>query len=162
MPPYIGEIRIFAGGFAPLGWLLCQGQSLAIADYQSLFERIHNDYGGDGESTFNLPDFRGRVPVHANSPQYNLGNQLGTETVTLATSQIPLHNHPMLASTAAATTGNPQGAFVAQSSSAAFYSNKAPDGELSELGIGNTGGGQAHENMMPFVALNFIIATEGV
>src|ERR1700761_4675913 len=112
--PYVGEIRMFAGNFAPAGWMLCQGQTLPITENEVLFQLIGTTYGGDGQETFSLPDLRGRVPIHqgqgpANTQNYQMGQQAGIEQVTLSSQQIPNHNHSFAASTAAGNSPNPQG-----------------------------------------------------
>src|SRR5499426_4473401 len=104
--PYVGEIRIFAGNFAPAGWMFCEGQLLPISENETLFQLIGTTYGGDGESTFALPDLRGRLPMHQGSG-FTLAEVAGVETVTLTVQQIPVHSHPMLASADPATTPNP-------------------------------------------------------
>src|SRR5438309_4954850 len=104
--PYVGEIRMFAGNFAPAGWMFCEGQLLPISEYETLFQLIGTTYGGDGQSTFALPDLRGRVPIHQGSngtSTYNLAENGGVETVTLTTNQIPGHTHPAIATAVAAT-----------------------------------------------------------
>jgi microcystin-dependent protein len=159
--PYIGEIRIFAGNFAPSGWAFCQGQLMPITDNDTLFSLIGVTYGGDGKATFALPDLSGRVPIHA-SPANAIGSQLGVETVTLNPQQIPQHNHAMLASNAAGTTGNPANATVADVSPATFYTTDPPSGAMALQTLSADGGSMAHENMMPFVALNFIISLFGI
>src|SRR5215471_18916874 len=111
--PYLGEIRMFAGNFAPAGWMFCEGQLLPISEYESLFNLIGTTYGGDGQSTFGLPDLRGRVPLHFGNG-FTLAETGGVETVTLTVSQIPAHTHTMLASTGAATTADPTNGFPAE------------------------------------------------
>ena len=106
--PYVGEIRMFAGNFAPAGWMFCEGQLLPISEYETLFNLIGTTYGGDGQSTFALPDLRGRVPMHFGNG-FTLAETGGVETVTLTVPQIPAHSHPLLASTNFTTTASPQG-----------------------------------------------------
>lgn len=159
--PYIGEIRLFAGNFAPVGWLLCQGQVLPISQYDVLFNLIGTTYGGDGQNTFQLPDLRGRVPLHQGSGHL-IGEQGGVETVTLTTQQIPQHTHALAATTSTGTQVNPGGNVLANSQGPQPYIQENPDGFLSPQAISPSGGSQAHENMQSFLCINFIIATEGI
>src|SRR6478672_8078884 len=106
--PYVGEIRMFAGNFAPAGWMFCEGQLLPISEYETLFNLIGTTYGGDGQSTFALPDLRGRIPMHPGNGHVQ-GERAGAETVTLTTSQIPVHNHALLATSAVGTQSSPAG-----------------------------------------------------
>ena len=164
--PYVGEIRMFGGNFAPAGWALCQGQIIAIAENETLFNLIGTTYGGDGQNTFALPDLRGRVPVHV-GPGFVLGQLAGTETVTLTTQQIPAHNHTPLAA-----PGNQQQAPASNTVLATALSNQqgimvyAPGASanttFNNQAIVNTGGSQPHDNMLPFLAVNFIISLYGV
>lgn len=158
--PYIGEIRLFGGNFAPVGWLLCQGQVLPISQYDVLFNLIGTTYGGDGEETFALPDLSSRIPVHVGAG-YALGQQGGVEQVTLTTNQLPVHNHFAQGSASAGTAASPAGAVWAGSTYNA-YSDQSPDAAMAPNALAASGGSQPHENMPPFLAVNFIIATEGV
>jgi microcystin-dependent protein len=166
--PYIGEIRIFAGNFAPQGWMFCEGQLLPIAQYDTLFNLIGTTYGGDGQTTFALPDLRGRVPVHAGqgsglSPR-NLADRGGEETVTLTLNQVPLHTHAAQASSAAATSTNPSGAVWAAGSGAQF-SDQSPDAQMQQSpaqAIQPAGGNQPHDNMLPYLCVSFIISLFGI
>lgn len=165
MSPYVGEIRMFGGNFAPAGWMLCQGQVLPISEYETLFQLIGTTYGGDGQTTFNLPDLQGRVPVHMgtgpNGDQYVIGQSAGVETVTLSVSQIPAHSHVPLASTDTGTQTSPSGNVWANS--AKFpYSPNAPAAAMAGTAVQNDGGSQPHDNMVPFLAINFIISLFGV
>jgi microcystin-dependent protein len=157
--PYVGEIRLFAGNFAPSGWEVCQGQTLAIADNEALFQLIGTTYGGDGQTTFNLPDLRSRVPVHVGSG-YVLGQDGGVETVTLTASQIPAHTHAAQATANSAASPDPGGNVWATASDTP-YSTSTPSAAMSAEAIGSAGGGQPHDNMLPFVAVNFIISLYG-
>jgi microcystin-dependent protein len=161
--PYIGEIRMFAGNFAPLGWAFCDGSLVEIAnpDYETLFNLIGTTYGGDGESTFALPDLRGRVPMHQGNG-YLIGELGGVETVTLTTQQIPNHQHSMVADQAAGTTGSPQNAQWAESGLDLFLQNPTSTQPMSPKAIQPAGGSQPHENMAPFLGVNFIISLFGV
>src|SRR6476646_10162398 len=125
--PYVGEIRMFAGNFAPAGWMFCEGQLLPISEYETLFNLIGTTYGGDGQSTFALPDLRGRIPLHFGNG-FTLAETGGVEDVTLTVSQIPAHSHPFLASGNAAANPTPAvgGQLVAESTLATLYQNAAP------------------------------------
>ena len=158
--PYIGEIRIFAGNFAPVGWLLCQGQLLPISQYDTLFNLIGTTYGGDGQSTFALPNLSSRLPVHQASA-FPLGQTGGVEMVTLTAQQLPSHSHvPMGSSAAASSTTPANGTWAAWADKQ--YSTAAPAVAMHGAALAAAGGSQPHENMPPFLALNFIIATEGI
>jgi microcystin-dependent protein len=159
--PYVGEIRMFAGNFPPQGWAFCDGQVLAIQDNEVLFNLIGTTYGGDGQVTFALPDLRSRAPLHQGRG-YLPGEAGGAETVTLTPAQIPPHTHALLASTApASATKGPTDALAA-SAAMRLYGSAAPDMAMAAGSIAPAGGGQPHENMPPFVAVNFIIALFGV
>jgi microcystin-dependent protein len=163
--PYIGEIRLFAGTFAPLGWALCQGQLLPIAENDALFALIGTTYGGDGQNTFALPDLRGRVPIHQGqgpglSP-YVIGRAAGSEDSTLALQHMPAHRHPLL-SAAAATADFPGGNSLGSPSGDALYSAVVPGTPLAAASYVSVGGNQPHQNMAPFLAMNYIIALFGI
>jgi microcystin-dependent protein len=167
--PYVGEIRMFAGNFAPAGWMFCQGQSLPISENETLFNLIGTTYGGDGQSTFNLPDLQGRVPIHMGTNAgitFNIGEAAGSETVTLSTQQIPNHNHQLLATDSQpqlAPTGAVPG--VASSTQAGANVYGPPSGNPITLvagSISNTGGSQPHDNMAPFLVIDFIISLFGI
>ncbi|AKF07712.1 phage tail protein [Sandaracinus amylolyticus] len=160
--PYVGEIRLFAGNFAPVGWAICDGSLVSIAENELLFVVVGTTHGGDGVSTFALPDLRGRVPVHVGTGHV-LGEGGGAETVTLTTSQIPAHTHALHASDANASTTSPTNAFLAAMPSAAVtaYGVDAPH-VTSSPQVGVVGGSQPHDNMQPYVALNYIIALYGL
>lgn len=163
--PYVGEIRLFAGNFAPVGWMFCQGQTLSIAENEVLFQLIGTTYGGDGQTTFALPDLSGRVPVHQGvgpgGSSRILGELGGTETVTLLASQMPVHTHAMRASTAAATGSAPGGALLA-STAVASYDTGAAATAMAGGAVGPAGGNQPHDNMAPTLALSYIIALFGI
>lgn len=159
--PYLGEIRLFAGNFAPLGWMFCDGQLLSIAEYDTLFTLIGTTYGGDGESTFALPDLRGRVPVH-NGGEYIIGETGGVERVTLTQAQIPSHSHALLASTALGDQVNPAGKVPASGFQIAPYINLAPDTGMNGAAITAAGGSQPHDNLQPYLCVNYIISLYGV
>ena len=164
--PYIGEIRMFAGNFAPNGWEICAGQLIAISENDALFTLIGTTYGGDGQSTFGLPDLRGRLPVHQGQgpglSSYILGQFAGTEQVTLTTTQIPNHTHAFLGSTNLGNTPNPAGNLLAQSTAIDAYINEDPAAALRAGSIVPIGGSQPHDNRMPSLAINFIISLYGI
>lgn len=161
MEPYVGEVRMFGGTFAPQGWEMCNGQLLRIADNEVLFALIGTTYGGDGVNTFAVPDLRGRVPVNQ-SAQYPLGQTGGTETVTLNQLQLPAHTHAASVSSANGTFAAPGAHFWAGNAEEACFSTAAPDAQFNASAIGLAGGANSHENMMPFLATSFIIATTGI
>jgi microcystin-dependent protein len=159
--PYVGEIRMFAGSFAPVGWALCDGQLLPISENETLFNLIGTTYGGDGQSTFGLPDLRGRIPVHQGSGLI-LGEAAGTESVTLTTAQIPAHSHAMLASSDIANTPNPGGNLLGRSGQVLMFFNGTPTVAMSPQIMGPTGGSQPHTNLQPYLCVNFIISLFGI
>ncbi len=159
--PYVGEIRMFAGNFAPAGWQFCEGQLLPISENETLFQLIGTTYGGDGQSTFALPDLRGRLPLHQGN-SYILAEAGGAEEVTLTVSQIPSHSHPLLAS---ATTGNqlsPAGALPANSFNITPYINDVPSADMSAQAITVIGESQPHTNFQPYLCISFIISLFGI
>jgi microcystin-dependent protein len=159
--PYVGEIRIFAGNFAPSGWAFCDGQLMAISENETLFQLIGTTYGGDGQSTFALPDLRGRLLLHQGDG-FILAETGGVETVTLTVSQIPAHGHPMLASTAPGTQNAPSNSVTAASPSVQLYIGDVPDSNLAATAVGSTGGSQPHENFQPYLCVNFILSLFGI
>lgn len=159
--PYVGEIRMFAGNFAPAGWLFCSGQLLPISENETLFQLIGTTYGGDGQSTFALPDLRGRVPVHIGNG-YVLAETGGAESVTLTTAQIPSHTHSQSASrTPASTTGSPTG-LTADAGTTLIYGADTPSVPLNAAAVSTVGGGQPHDNMAPFLTVSYIISLFGI
>ena len=164
--PYIGEIRIFAGNFAPAGWMFCDGAQLPISEYDTLFNLIGTTYGGDGQQTFNLPDLRGRVPIHQGTgggSTYVIAQSGGVENVTLTTQQTPAHTHQLLATTSIGTQTSPGGNMLANSQGPQPYIQEDPDGSLNAgMLSGSGGGGQPHSNMQPYLGINFIISLFGV
>jgi microcystin-dependent protein len=158
--PYIGEIRIFAGTFAPAGWAFCDGALLPIAEYETLFVLIGTTYGGDGQATFALPDLRGRFAVAAgNGPGLSpvvLAETGGLESVTLTAAQLPAHTHPIGASTGVQTSNRPTGAYQGTGNS---YSATH---DTTAVATDTAGGGAAHENRPPFLAINYIISLFGI
>jgi microcystin-dependent protein len=162
--PYVGEIRMFAGNFAPAGWAFCQGQTLAIADNEVLFTLIGTTYGGDGTNTFNLPNLASRVPVHMGTgggSSYIIGQSAGAESVTLTTQQISAHSHVPLCLSTNGGQSEPTNGNWAQTA-AAPYANVAPATPMSANAVGSSGGSQPHDNMVPFLCINFIISLFGV
>jgi microcystin-dependent protein len=160
--PYVGEIRMFAGNFAPAGWMLCQGQLLPISENETLFNLIGTTYGGDGQSTFALPDFRSRVPLHMGNG-YILAQNGGIETVTLTLQQLPAHSHIPQADSEAATLADPDGKLWAASNNYSSYaSGSGAAAPMNSQSIAATGGSQAHDNQMPYLAINIIISLFGI
>lgn len=160
--PYIGEIRIFAGNFAPVGWAICDGSLIAISENDTLFNLIGTTYGGDGVSTFALPDLRGRAPVHQGS-FYVIGQQAGEEYVTLNTNQIPPHNHvPQAAVGAAGNPANSPANNVWSGWTGGQFASATPNLAMDPAAIGSTGLTQPHDNMPPFLVINYIISLFGV
>ncbi|PBC01384.1 tail fiber protein [Mesorhizobium sp. WSM3860] len=160
--PYVGEIRIFAGNFAPAGWMFCEGQLLPISENETLFQLIGTTYGGDGESTFALPDLRGRLPLHQGNG-FTLAETGGAEEITLTAQQIPAHGHPMLASGNTGTGSNPEGGVLDQMSGAILvYKDQSPTIALNPLAVSSTGGSQPHTNFQPYLCVNFIISLFGI
>ena len=163
--PYVGEIRIFAGNFAPAGWMFCEGQLLPISENETLFQLIGTTYGGDGQSTFAVPDLRGRAPLHmgtgSSGQTFVIGENGGVEQVTLTTQQIPAHGHPMLASGDNAGTQTPAGNVAARSSTDVFTNQFTPV-NMAASAIQPVGGSQPHENMQPYLAVNYIISLFGI
>lgn len=166
--PYIGQIIIFGGNFAIKNYAQCDGQIMSIAQNTALFSILGTTYGGNGVTTFALPDLRGRAPIHYGSgpglTSYSLGEMGGTESVTLLTSEIPAHNHPWQVGSASGNTPSPVGAVAAEDAggNAYTYANTTPDAIGHPAAIGVTGGGQPHTNLQPYLALNFQIALVGI
>ena len=159
--PYVGEIRMFAGTFAPVNWAFCNGQTVAIADYDTLFNLIGTTYGGDGETSFNLPDLRGRAPMHQGGG-FALGQMGGEEQVTLSSQQMPAHTHTLTANTTAGSSASPSGALLAQTSGGVqlYYEGQATD-PMNRAAILPAGGSQPHDNLQPYLCVNFIISLFG-
>lgn len=160
--PYVGEIRMFAGNFAPAGWMFCEGQLLPISENETLFQLIGTTYGGDGETTFALPDLRGRIPIHQGGG-FILAETGGAEEITLTVQQIPAHSHPLLASNNAGNNTLPQGSLIAKSISNLPYSSfNSPVSAISPTSISPVGGSQPHTNFQPYLCVNFIISLFGI
>ena len=159
--PYVGEIRMFAGNFAPAGWMFCEGQTMPISENEVLFQLIGTTYGGDGQETFNLPNLASRVPIHMGTAPsgttYQIGEAAGVEQVTLTTQQIPVHTHSLTASGAAATTRDPLQQNMLAVASGDVYVQSLDPIAMSPQAISPTGGSQPHENCQPFLCINFII-----
>ncbi|AWK03650.1 phage tail protein [Flavobacterium crocinum] len=160
--PYVGEIRMFAGNFAPAGWMFCQGQLLPISENETLFQLIGTTYGGDGQSTFALPDLQGRIPIHSGQG-FILAETGGAEQVTLTVNQIPAHNHALLATTNLADTASPAGSLLSTNPPGnKMFSSATPATPLNGSSIAATGGSQPHENFQPYLCVNFIISLFGI
>lgn len=166
MEPYLGEIRMFGGNFAPAGWAFCDGQLLAISEHNALFTLLGAAYGGDGHSTFALPDLRGRLPLHMgtynNGPVYPLALSGGVETVTLMSNQLPSHSHGAQAASSDGTVVSPNNAVWAQATSINAFSTASADINMAPQAVADAGGNGPHDNMMPSLCLSFIIALQGI
>lgn len=166
--PYIGEIRMFGGNFAPFGWLMCNGATLAISNYDTLYSLLGTTYGGDGQTTFAVPNLQSRVPVHqGNGPggAVRLGQTGGAETVTITSMTMPAHTHQATASTAQASATAPSASVLPGSSALATvlpYGTDNPQTSLSPASTNTAYSSGAHNNIQPYLAINFIIATEGI
>ena len=158
--PYVGEIRMFAGNFAPAGWMFCEGQLLPISENETLFQLIGTTYGGDGQSTFALPDLRGRIPVHQGSG-FVLAQTGGTEEITLTVAQITAHSHPLLATNDIPSQSSPANNLPGQGA-AKFYRAGSPSVQLNQQVIAPTGGSQPHSNFQPYLCIDFIISLFGI
>lgn len=165
--PFVGEIRMFGGSFAPAGWAFCSGQLLPISENDTLFNLIGTTYGGDGQETFALPDLQSRVPVHAGqgpgiSQTYQLGQTGGAESVTLTTNQIPIHNHAFLASLNAPTGTDPTNQVIAQSSQIHLFTEDVANKQMNANSLTPVGGSQPHENIQPYLCISFILSLFGI
>ena len=158
--PYVGEIRMFAGNFAPSGWMFCEGQLLPISENETLFNLIGTTYGGDGQSTFALPDLRGRIPLHFGNG-FTLAETGGVETVTLTVSQIPAHSHPFLASSNLASTNSPTAAVLAKTGGS-IYNAGTNVVAMAPQAVSSVGGSQPHNNFQPYLCVDFIISLFGI
>ncbi|HEY0086924.1 MAG TPA: tail fiber protein [Allosphingosinicella sp.] len=165
--PFIGEIRMFAGNFNPVGWEFCDGQQVPISENDTLFVLIGTTYGGDGQEVFNLPNMQSRVPMHSGNG-FTIGEMAGVESVTLTTSQIPSHNHAALASASNGSQASPVGALLAQPATTnqvidpKTYSTDPPIAVFPPSTITPVGGSQPHDNMQPYLVINFIISMFGI
>jgi microcystin-dependent protein len=163
--PFVGEIRMFGGNFAPVGWAFCNGALVPISENETLFNLIGTTYGGDGQSTFALPNLQGRLPMHMGTgvglSTRTIGEQGGVETVTLTTNQIPAHSHAPLAVSGNGNQATPQNGVWAGVTTSIYTSN-APATAFNPAVGGSSGGSQPHENRMPFLAISFIISLFGI
>ena len=160
--PYVGEIRMFAGNFNPAGWMFCEGQLMPISENETLFQLIGTTYGGDGQSTFALPDLRGRIPIHQGNG-FILAESGGVEEVTLTVNQIPLHSHPLIGAGVNGPEANPGNNFLAGSTAIQPYAALPPTVAMAASAIpGAVGGSQPHSNFQPYLCINFIISLFGI
>ena len=159
--PYVGEIRMFAGNFAPVGWMFCEGQLLPISENETLFQLIGTTYGGDGQSTFALPDLRGRIPIHQGNG-FILAEQGGAEEITLTVNQIPAHTHPLLASGDLGNQVNTANNVTSNSQGALPYIEDPPTLNMNAVAIAPVGGSQPHTNLQPYLCVDFIISLFGI
>jgi microcystin-dependent protein len=164
--PFVGEIRMFGGNFPPNGWAICDGSLMPISQNDTLFNLIGTTYGGDGQNTFGLPNLLGRVPVHQGTgpfgTTYVIGELAGVESVTLTSNQIPVHNHTILANAGGADASSPSGNVIASGSSGPRWFATSHAVALAPAALGNAGGSQPHDNMIPFLVINFIISLFGI
>ncbi len=163
--PFVGEIRLFGGNFAPVGWMFCDGTLLPIAQYDVLFQLIGTTYGGDGVATFALPDLRGRIPMHQGSPAVGatriIGEAAGVEQVTLTLQQIALHSHPLMATSGVGHLSEPQNALLAAHRDFATF-DSATTAPLPVATVTPSGGSQPHANLPPYLCVSFIISLGGI
>ena len=161
--PYVGEIRMFGGNFAPVGWAFCAGQTIPISENDTLFTLIGTTYGGDGQETFKLPDLQGRTPVHQGNGHV-IGEVGGVESVTLSTQQIPVHNHAWVATTNTGTLPDPGNNILARTNTPGvfLYGTDVPDVQLNNQSIQPVGGSQPHDNMAPYLVVSYIISLYGI
>ena len=159
--PYVGEIRMFAGNFAPAGWMFCEGQLLPISENETLFQLIGTTYGGDGESTFALPDMRGRIPIHQGNGII-LAETGGAEEINLTVNQIPGHTHPLIGSATNGSQAFPAGNVLASSTVITPYAPETPNGVMAQTAITSVGGSQSHTNFQPYLCVDFIISLFGI
>jgi microcystin-dependent protein len=163
--PYIGEIRMFGGSFAPVGWMFCDGQLIPISENDALFTLIGTTYGGDGETTFALPNLQSRVPIHMGSnagQTFVIGEAAGVEEVTLTVQQIPIHNHILTGSTSNASDPNPNGNILATSTVVQPYAVESVAANLVPSAVNPVGGSQPHTNIQPYLTISFIISLFGI
>lgn len=159
--PYVGEIRMFAGNFAPAGWMFCEGQLVPISENEVLFQLIGTTYGGDGQSTFALPDLRGRIPLHQGNG-FILAETGGAEEITLTASQIPAHAHAMLANSGAGSASSPQNNLLATAVGNIYSGVTGMQVNMSPQAVSAVGGNQPHNNFQPYLCVNFIISLFGI
>lgn len=161
MEPFVGQIKMFGGNFAPRGWAFCDGQLLAVSSNDALFSLLGTMYGGDGRTTFGLPDLRGRIPVHQTTG-YSMGAKGGSETAVTSTAHLPAHSHASVADPAAGTSADPVGHHWANSAGAVAYSSELSGDLMAPGAMRSTGGSQSHNNMQPYQCVSFIIALTGI
>jgi microcystin-dependent protein len=159
--PYVGEIRMFGGNFQPAGWMFCEGQLLPISENETLFQLIGTTYGGDGQSTFALPDLRGRIPLHQGNG-FILAETGGAEEITLTVSQIPAHSHPLLATSGAASNKVGSGLLFAVAQGDVYTTSNSNRSLMAATSVGAVGGSQPHTNFQPYLCVNFIISLFGI
>ena len=166
--PFLGEIRAFGGNFAPVGWAMCDGSLMSIANNNALFALLGTTYGGDGQSTFGVPDLRGRSVIHQGTgpglSNYGMGELLGVESVTVGTAQMPGHPHSFSATTTAANSATPSASVVLAATASGFpiYDGAATPVGLAPTAVSTVGGSQPHDNRQPYLAITYIIALEGI
>ena len=165
--PFVGEIRMFGGNFAPAGWAFCNGAPMPISENEVLFQLIGTTYGGDGEETFNLPDLQGRMPIHFGqgpgiTQTYQKGEKAGTESVTVTQATTPIHNHALVASTDPANTPNPGNNVLSAPVTATPFFQATPNAPMNAGILQPQGGSQPHDNMMPFLCISYIISLFGI
>jgi microcystin-dependent protein len=158
--PYVGEIRMFGGNFAPAGWMFCEGQLLPISENETLFQLIGTTYGGDGQETFALPDLRGRLPMHQGNG-FQLAETGGAEEITLTVNQIAAHSHPYLGSTAVANNSSPTNGLLAKPVASIYNAGTSPV-NMAPAAVGPVGGNQPHTNFQPYLCVDFIISLFGI
>jgi microcystin-dependent protein len=159
--PYVGEIRMFAGNFAPAGWMFCEGQLLPISENETLFQLIGTTYGGDGQSTFALPDLQGRLPIHQGNG-FILAETGGAEEITLTVQQMPAHSHALIATNSLATQQNVSPNVMAEATQFNPYINVPPAAAMAPQAVGPIGGSQPHTNFQPYLCVDFIISLFGI
>jgi microcystin-dependent protein len=163
--PFVGECRLVGFNFAPVGWAMCQGQLVPISDNQTLFQLIGTTYGGDGQNTFGLPDLQGRVPIHFGSNlgvTFSIGQKGGVEAVTLSSPQMPIHNHPLMASSANGNSNFVQGNVLAANATQVYVNNPTPLRAMNPSAITSVGGSQPHDNLQPYLTMSWIISLVGI
>lgn len=165
--PFVGEIRMFGGSFAPAGWAMCQGQLMPISENETLFNLIGTTYGGDGQETFGIPDLQGRVPMHAGqgpgiSQSYQLGEEAGVESVTLTAQTTPIHTHAFVATSNTALSTSPSDNIMAAGITTKMYTEDVANQPLNSTVITPQGGSQPHDNIQPYLCITFIISLFGV
>jgi microcystin-dependent protein len=159
--PYVGEIRMFGGNFAPAGWMFCEGQLLPISENETLFQLMGTTYGGDGQETFALPDLRGRIPIHQGNG-FILAETGGAEEITLTVNQIPAHTHALLGTNSIVNDASPANNVTGQTNTFDLYQSTPGGQPMAPQSIGPVGGSQPHTNFQPYLCVNFIISLFGI